>query len=446
MPSSVHHVLSSTGAALSTGVRAHFEHGFGHDFSHVRVHDDSAAARSAADVDALAYTVGSHVVFGAGQFSPGSPNGRHLLAHELAHVVQQRGDHLQHQATSALVIGGAGDAAEKEADAAAHLVTVGGTAAGLSPGPQVLQREPRPGQRVVPPAPPGQVHPNEGAHQDKPDTDAAGKDAELKRCMKGTDGIPDACPQPPLAWSDFKADDSIGWPAQVQPELKPKVMDPAAASCVERVLGWSPERTHVFQAVLGKAQARKLTLGMLDDTKNGCGALWSRCQDYFAGAGERSAAPFTVTGRTRTTCPATVTVEGMQAKSFEECSALSKPCHERAELDQARLLRHEQGHMDIACVLARKINASIAAGAQACAFDQTGTDKLNKLTKQYDDETRHGCLPGKQAGWETKIRLGLTDQTVRRGACPTPRPPRPPRGGRPSGRAPGSRPTTMRLP
>jgi hypothetical protein len=59
------------------------------DFSHVRVHTDSAAAESARSVNALAYTVGSNVVFGAGRYSPSTRTGRQLLAHELTHVVQQ---------------------------------------------------------------------------------------------------------------------------------------------------------------------------------------------------------------------------------------------------------------------------------------------------------------------------------------------------------------------
>jgi hypothetical protein len=64
---------------------------FGHDFSHVRVHADAGAAESARSVDALAYTVGRHVVFGERQYSPNSMAGRQLLAHELTHVIQQQG-------------------------------------------------------------------------------------------------------------------------------------------------------------------------------------------------------------------------------------------------------------------------------------------------------------------------------------------------------------------
>jgi hypothetical protein len=62
---------------------------FGHDFSHVRVHIDALAAESATAVSALAYTVGPNVVFGAGQYRPGTNVGDCLVAHELVHVIQQ---------------------------------------------------------------------------------------------------------------------------------------------------------------------------------------------------------------------------------------------------------------------------------------------------------------------------------------------------------------------
>jgi hypothetical protein len=62
---------------------------FGFDFSQVRVHTDAQAAESARAVNALAYTVGSDIVFGAGQYAPGTAAGKRLLAHELTHVVQQ---------------------------------------------------------------------------------------------------------------------------------------------------------------------------------------------------------------------------------------------------------------------------------------------------------------------------------------------------------------------
>jgi hypothetical protein len=62
---------------------------FSHDFSKVRIHADGRAAESARAVQSNSYTVGSHIVFDSGQYAPASSRGRALLAHELAHVVQQ---------------------------------------------------------------------------------------------------------------------------------------------------------------------------------------------------------------------------------------------------------------------------------------------------------------------------------------------------------------------
>jgi hypothetical protein len=88
-PPIVHDVLASVGQPLEPAVRESFESRFGRDFSGVRVHADEVAGDSAAAVNALAYTVGSHVVFAAGQYRPGTYDGEALLAHELAHVTQQ---------------------------------------------------------------------------------------------------------------------------------------------------------------------------------------------------------------------------------------------------------------------------------------------------------------------------------------------------------------------
>ena len=91
IPSSTREVLHSTGMPLEPSVRSLMEPRFGHDFSQVRVHTDGRAAESARAVNALAYTVGRDVVFGAGQYLPQTESGRKVIAHELAHVVQQGG-------------------------------------------------------------------------------------------------------------------------------------------------------------------------------------------------------------------------------------------------------------------------------------------------------------------------------------------------------------------
>lgn len=90
-PASVDQALASPGKPLEPALRQGMEQRFGHDFSHVRVHTGAAAEQSVRDVNALAYTVGHDIAFGAGQFMPGTPGGQQLIAHELTHVVQQTG-------------------------------------------------------------------------------------------------------------------------------------------------------------------------------------------------------------------------------------------------------------------------------------------------------------------------------------------------------------------
>jgi hypothetical protein len=88
--SPVHDVIASGGSPLPADVRADMEGRFGNDFGDVRVHTDGSASQSAKSVNAQAYTVGSNIVFQRDKYDPGSDAGRHMLAHELTHVVQQR--------------------------------------------------------------------------------------------------------------------------------------------------------------------------------------------------------------------------------------------------------------------------------------------------------------------------------------------------------------------
>jgi hypothetical protein len=81
--------LRGGGQPLPESVSAFFEPRFGQDFSKVRVHSGAAAEQSAKEVNANAFTVGHNIVFGDGQFAPGTHEGQRLIAHELTHVVQQ---------------------------------------------------------------------------------------------------------------------------------------------------------------------------------------------------------------------------------------------------------------------------------------------------------------------------------------------------------------------
>lgn len=89
-PSAVSNAITSGGQPLDRNTKSFMESRFGYDFSSVQIHNDSLAHQSSKEINALAYTHGNHIVFGLGQYQPDTNSGRGLLAHELAHVVQQR--------------------------------------------------------------------------------------------------------------------------------------------------------------------------------------------------------------------------------------------------------------------------------------------------------------------------------------------------------------------
>lgn len=114
----VQEVLHSPGQPLDAETRAFFEPRFGHDFSRVRIHNGADAAESARTINAFAYTVGRHIVFGAGQYTPASRAGRELIAHELTHTIQQG----EADAFDAREVGEPEDRSENEASRTAREV------------------------------------------------------------------------------------------------------------------------------------------------------------------------------------------------------------------------------------------------------------------------------------------------------------------------------------
>ncbi len=147
-PQSIHRTATASegrrrtlgvGRPLDPGVRLEMEARFGESFSDVRIHDGVEAQRSSALLGAKAYTVGNDIAFNSGHYAPASPEGRRLVAHELAHVVQQT----RHPGS-----GPATAAHEADADGAAHAAMAGGQAAvSLGSGPAV-QCEPLDAARI----------------------------------------------------------------------------------------------------------------------------------------------------------------------------------------------------------------------------------------------------------------------------------------------------------
>lgn len=116
IPSFIHEAVKDLGEPLAPGIRSEFEVVLGQDLGQVRVHTSKFAASSARFIGAEAYTIGNHLVFSPGKFEPFTPLGRKLLAHELAHVVQMRG-----QAPRQLNLNG--NLWESEAENVAHAHT-----------------------------------------------------------------------------------------------------------------------------------------------------------------------------------------------------------------------------------------------------------------------------------------------------------------------------------
>jgi uncharacterized protein DUF4157 len=127
---------ASAGAPLPTTLMRKFEAALGADLSAVRVHDDDASQHAARAVGAKAFAVGHDIHFAAGRYDPSSPEGEHLLAHEVAHTVQQSGG-----VRYKLELSSPGDGVELEADRAAdamvrgEAIAIGGAAAGVMRAP-----------------------------------------------------------------------------------------------------------------------------------------------------------------------------------------------------------------------------------------------------------------------------------------------------------------------
>lgn len=145
----VNEVLRTSGQSLDGETRAFMEPRFGHDFSTVRIHADERSAVSAQSVNAVAYTVGENIVFGSGMFAPATTAGRHLLAHELTHVLQQRTGLDQGPPQARLRVGRQDDSYEKEADRLANSIVdrsadSSTSLTAQSSSSQLVQRQPPP--------------------------------------------------------------------------------------------------------------------------------------------------------------------------------------------------------------------------------------------------------------------------------------------------------------
>jgi hypothetical protein len=118
----VERLVRAPGQELDPPLRRFMESRFAQDFGGVRIHCGAEAEASAADLHAIAYTTGSHIVFRPGAYQPQTPHGRRLLAHELSHVVQQRHGQVTGEPVGGLRVSRSDDRFERAADADAAAV------------------------------------------------------------------------------------------------------------------------------------------------------------------------------------------------------------------------------------------------------------------------------------------------------------------------------------
>jgi hypothetical protein len=423
------------GVPLSPAVRSYFEPRFAHDFSNVRVHADDSAATAARGIQARAYTLGQNVVFGAGEFAPDSDRGMRLLAHELTHVVQQSGGAapaaiapkliatpgatptIQRDAARVATIDATAQklidvAANSRTDAGVRAVSlVWGILQAYYPAESkalwvnvVSYEEATPGlattQTGTGASSQGKIvvgkdfreHSTEGEFEQRvADVGNVVKKIELWR--RGKD-VPASCePTRRLTWADFKG--AVGaWTAFTAFD---HTLETVGGEQVVRAT-FAPSRSYVKAAV--KDPANRAT--------SGCGAAIKGCETLLAGKKN-----VTLPLAAGTTCAAGVKPDpSVVATSSAECSSVLGPeCDRTRQAESERLLRHEQLHFDIACLLAQKGTRAISLKpTEAARILQAVKDKAHELTNDngaYDSETDHSCNASGQAAWDQSVARGM---------------------------------------
>ncbi len=421
IPPIVDEVLRSSGQPLDSGARSLVESRFGFNFSRVRVHTDGKAAESARAVDALAYTVGADIVVGAGMYDPGSERGLRLLAHELAHVVQQSSaQHAPHN----LSIGSPDDDAEKAAEATAARVvalqqaqpTMAGAVSErtrrsyFAQGEEARSADPVPGL-----AGPGTVSrqalqrakiaykaltwadfkgtPPAGATLSA--LTKSGFDVPAWKTKETAEDTKTACTGGKKAVTEFKAtlsidpaafDSGTAYMNQDQSWVKPRYKDGGKAYCA----GKATECDAHFKTAASEAKTQ-------------CSAEVNSCTDAFAAGSTKYTLPVGKTTITITSaadcsttlpksCQAALVADAKfdltsesgtkitTAVKKEDCTAgLQNDCLTFEKAEGPRLLKHEQGHFDISKTLADKARASLQGKTGTFAATETKCGKAEAV-------------------------------------------------------------------
>ena len=415
---SVTATLRTPGEPLTPSTRAFFEPRFGHDFSRVRIHRDAPAAASARAVAAHAYTVGHHVVFARGRYAPQIASGRALLAHELAHVVQQRAV-VQRSAVSPEPETRSSQPDNEEDDALrlAAPPVAGSSTEQDAGGVGVLQRQP---DGTFLDDVPG------GGWPEKDEAAAIRAEVAVERaCVAATPADPAECdPAAALTWADFtgRAPRGNRFGASTHSSLRERSINTALLRCMPSSASAAGAPSRGLQAVFnpGRSGVKPQFANPANPATNGCQRHVARCERFFdrhTRAG-RVGITYGLSSAASRRCPAGAAAHGDQATSRAACATVvASDCADRAAAESARLLRHEQGHFDLTCAMARKANAMLTTTPDFGALLRAARTTLSRQQRLYDRQTNHGCNASDQASWEAEILAGLpaVTITVRRG-------------------------------
>jgi hypothetical protein len=425
--------VQTGGTPLPSAVRSYFEPRFGRDLNQVRIHTDAGAAAAAHGIQARAYTLGHDVAFAAGEFAPATDGGKRLIAHELTHVLQQTGGErriartpavtasepaiqrdtasvAQVDTTARSLITAAQDA-KRDAGMRATLLVWGilhnyfnaestalwvnvvsfdAATTGLATS-QVGTGAASQGKIVV--GDDFRNNTSEGTFEARV-ADVAHALEKIELWRRGGKALVDVCePTRALTWADFKG--PVGtWTAFTGFD---HTLETVQGEQIIRAT-FAPSRSYVQPAA--KDPANRAT--------SGCGAAISGCETLLRGKKDVTL-PLAVDG----SCAAGVKPnQSVVATSSAECSTVLGPeCDRVRQLESERLLRHEQLHFDIACVLARKGTRALSLKpSESARILQAVKDKAHDISNDggaYDSETDHSCKAGPQAAWESSVARGL---------------------------------------
>lgn len=438
-PASVGATLRSPGEALAPSTRAFFEPRFGHDFSRVRVHRDAPAAASAREVAAHAYTVGHHLVFASGRYAPDSASGRALLAHELAHVIQQRAA-VQRSSVSPEpeTRRTPSDIDEEDERAPAEAPVVGGPAiegpvAAAPATDEAATQMPAPEAPLTEDADEHEAggiggvlqrqasgDPPEGGWPEKEEAaEIRAQAAAAHECVHATPADPAEClPARALTWADFRAraPRRSRFGAMTHSSLRARPFNTALLRCMPGSTAAAGAPSRAVQAFFNPARSwvKPASRNPTAPATNGCRPRVRQCQAHFTRLTRRGqTGSFAMSTAADPDCPAGATARGDQATNRAECATVvAADCRDRAVAESARLLAHEQGHFKLSCAMATKANGMLATTPDFNALLAAARTTLARQQRLYDGQTNHGCNASSQAAWNADIAAGLPAVTI----------------------------------